>query len=265
MRAENKKILVITGASRGIGRNAAEIFRSNGFFVYDLSRSGISEEGIVHIDCDVTNYDDIDNAVNQVINEVGRIDVAISNAGFGISGSVEAHSYEDIEKQVRVNFMGSTFFTKAVLPYVRKSKGRILYLSSVAACVPIPFQAMYSATKAAILALALSVDTELDSSGARAIALLPGDIATDFTRGRIKNKYEPEFYAERVASSVGKMEHDEINGMKADVIGKELYRLATSTNPKPMSSVGILYRLSVVLSGILPVRLRQYIIRKMYG
>lgn len=260
-----RKVVVITGASKGIGLETAKIFRKNNYKVYDLSRTGKDTEILNHIYCDVSDYNVVETAINEVISREGRIDIVISNAGFGISGSVEGHLYQSIKSQIDVNFTGSAFLANATLKHIRNTKGRIIFMSSVASVIPIPFQAIYSATKSAILSLAQCLDNELQGSGARAIALLPGDLSTSFTKNRIKNKIEPDFYKSRVENSVGKMEKDEINGMQPTVIANKLYKLATQKNPKVKSSVGVLYKFALVLEMLLPVRLKQFIIKKMYA
>lgn len=259
------KVAVITGASKGIGWETAQVFHSRGYMVYDLSRSGKDNDVVSHIRCDVSRAEDVDRAIGEVIRRSGHIDTVISNAGFGISGSVEGHSYDHIKRQIDVNFLGASYLAKATLPHIRASKGRIIFISSVAACVPIPFQAMYSATKAAVMTLALALDNELAGSGARALVLLPGDLQTGFTGARIKNKDEAVFYDSRVSRSVTKMEEDEQNGMTPDHIARNLYALALARRPKPMGSVGWMYRMALVLAGRLPIRLKQWIIKQMYA
>lgn len=261
----NKKIVVITGASKGIGFATAAKFISEGYFVYDLSRSGLDYPNCKHINCDVTDFRSVDKAIKEVIEDVKRIDVAISNAGMGISGSVEANRYEDIERQIDVNLTGSAYFTKAVLPYIRECKGRILYMSSLAAKVPIPYQAIYSVTKSGVKSLAMTIDNEIKRSGARACAVMPGDLATNFTASRVKNLSEPEFYKTRVENSVSKMEKDELSGKGPEVIANKLYKLATAKNPKVVSTVGLFYKTVSVLANILPVRLKNYLIYKIYA
>lgn len=260
-----QKVVVITGASKGIGRATAEKFASEGYLVYDLSRSGKSDEICTHIDCDVSDYEQIDGAIKEIYSQTSRIDVAISNAGFGISGSMEASKYEMIKSQIDVNFTGSAFFARAVLEYIRESKGRILFMSSMAAVIPIPFQTLYSATKSAIMTMTMALDNELRGSGARAIALLPGDLATNFTASRLKADIEPDFYKERVSRSVGKMESDEMGGKQPDYIANRLYRLATSRNPKVIGSLGPLYRFGAFAVKVAPVRFANWVIWKMYA
>lgn len=261
----NQSVVVITGASKGIGRATARIFSERGALVYDLSRSGKDEEGRIHLPCDVRSPEDVERAILEVVRRSGRIDTVVSNAGFGISGSVEGHDHENIKRQIDVNLLGSAYVAKAVLPYLRDSKGRIVFLSSVAAVVPIPFQALYSATKAGVMTLAMALDNELRGSGARALALLPGDLKTDFTRARVKNENEDAFYEARVLRSVAGMEADEQNGMSPNAVAQKIYQLATAKNPKVITTLGWKYRMALILSRELPVRLKQWIIAHLYA
>lgn len=260
-----KKVVVITGASKGIGRATAQKFIESGYKVYDLSRTGVDFNGCKHIFCDVTQYHTLKDAIDEVIEENGKIDIAIANAGMGISGSVEGHTFEQIKKQIDVNLLGVSFFAKLVLDHIRASKGRILFLSSLAAEVPIPFQALYSMTKAGIKNLGMAIDNEIKPSGARACVIMPGDLATSFTSSRVKNKYENNFYKKRVDCSISKMEKDEQSGFGPEVIANHLYKLATKTNPKVVSTVGFFYKFIALLSKILPIRLKNWLIYKIYG
>lgn len=261
----SKKVVVITGASRGIGRATAEKFISHGFQAYDLSRSGQDFEGCKHIYCDVTDYKSIEIAIAQIISESGQIDTAISNAGMGISGSLEGHDPEHIKKQIDINLIGSSYFAKAVLSHIRASKGRLLFMSSLAAEVPIPFQALYSVTKAGLKSLAMALDNEIKPSGARVCAIMPGDLKTSFTASRIKNASEDIFYKDRVEESISKMEKDELSGGGPEVIANKLYKLATQNNPKVISTVGLFYKSVSVLTKILPVRIKNWLIYKIYA
>lgn len=262
---QNKKVVVITGASSGIGLETANKFKNEGYIVYDLSINKNENSCIDYIYCDVSNFDDIQNAINEIINKEGRIDIAISNAGFGISGSLECNSNIHIEKQIDVNFKGSAYFAKIILPYIRESKGKIIFMSSIAGIVPIPFQAIYSATKAAILNMAMCLENEIKDSGAKVIVMLPGDVSTGFTKARIKNANEDAFYLKKVESSVGKMEKDEINGMQPSEIASKIYNLVNKRNPSLINTVGIFYNIVLKVANILPIKLKQYIIRKMYA
>lgn len=260
-----KKVCVITGASQGIGLATAKKLNSLGYIVYDLSRSNIENTGIKHISCDVTNVHNIENAISTIINSEGRIDLAISNAGFGIAGPHEECSYEMIERQINVNILGTSLFARYVLPYIRNSRGRLILISSVAAYIPIPFQAMYSASKAAIYALGQAIDLEIKPSGARAIVVMPGDLATNFTKNRQKVNIDNSFYKARCIKSLARMEHDEQSGKSATWAAERIVRLAEKKNPSVINTLGCDYKFFALLTHILPNRLIRYIVTKLYA
>ena len=116
------KTLVITGGSSGIGKATAELFAAQGWKVFELSRSGQSTDTITHIACDVTRTEDTRKAMAEVIRRAGKIDLLISNAGFGISGAIEFTTSEDAHRQMEVNFFGALNTVQAVLPYMRERR-----------------------------------------------------------------------------------------------------------------------------------------------
>jgi short-subunit dehydrogenase len=258
------RIVVITGASKGIGKATAAVFHHAGDRVYNLSRSGETTENAVHIRCDVTDETQCKQAIETVLEREGHIDVLILNAGFGISGPVETTDLEAAKKQFDVCLFGAIRVLKAALPSLRESKGHILFTSSVAAVTPIPYQAFYSAAKAAINSVVMALRNELKGTGIRVAAVLPGDVRTDFTAQREKNPANVALYPNEVRS-VAKMEHDEQHGMSPDRIAKRFYRLSMQKNPKPFCSVGIAYSAVLILVKILPARFANWILGKMYA
>ncbi len=260
-----EKIAVVTGASKGIGAATAAALVRAGYRVYDLSRSGSDKPGIRHIRCDVSEPENLARALDSVMQEAGRIDLAVSNAGFGISGSLESATFEMIEAQITINLCASANFAKLVLPELRRNRGRLVFLSSVAAYVPIPFQALYSATKAAIASLAMSLDNEVRGSGARVLAILPGDLATDFTANRIKSEESDSFYRQRVINSVSRMEKDEQSGKTPEWAAEQILKIALADNPSPCTTLGLKYRFVSFAVRFFPPRILNYVISKLYG
>ncbi len=260
----SERIVVITGASKGIGKATAAVFHQAGDRVYNLSRSGETTENAVHICCDVMDETQCKQAIAAVLEREGRIDVLILNAGFGISGPVETTELDAAKKQFDVCLFGAIRVLKAALPALRESKGHVLFTSSVAAVTPIPYQAFYSACKASINSVVMALRNELKGTGIRVAAVLPGDVKTDFTAQREKNPANVELYPNEV-KSVAKMEHDEQHGMSPDCIAKRFYRLSLQKNPKPFCSVGFAYSAVLILVKILPARLANFILGKMYA
>lgn len=260
------KVALLTGGSSGIGLATARALRDSGCRVYEMSRKPFSEQGIAHIPGDVTDESSVQNAVKQVLEEAGRIDILINNAGFGISGAVEFTDTEDAKRQLDVNFFGMVRMCKAVLPAMRETSfGRIVNLSSVAAAVPIPFQTFYSASKAAINAYTMALANEVKPFGVSVCAVMPGDIQTGFTAARKKEARGDDTYCGRISRSVEKMEKDEQGGMKPSDAGRFLAGIALRKRVKPLYAIRLDYKFFVILSRLLPVRMLNFLIYVLYA
>lgn len=259
-------VVVITGGSSGIGKSTAALFYKNGCTVYELSRTGKSESGVTHITADITNPADIQRAFKEVFDKEGRIDLLINNAGMGISGAIEFTSTEQAHRIFEVNFFGTFECCKQAIPYLRKTEGsRIINLSSVAAPLSIPFQAFYSATKAAINSLTLALANEVRPFGIRVSAVMPSDVHTGFTAAREKNEDGTALYGETIKRAVSSMEKDELSGMTPDYIASVIYRVSQKKNPKVLYTAGEKYKLFVFISKLLPVNLCNKLVGKMYS
>ena len=226
------RIVAVTGASSGIGLAAARLFRDRGDKVYCLSRTDPKEPGITFIHTDVTDEASVNAAFGAIGKAEGRIDVLLSNAGIGVSGAAECTTMQDAKRQLDVNFFGLHACVRAAVPLMRAHGGTILATSSVAAVFAIPFQAFYSAK-------------------------------TGFTGARIKAE-DDDNYGQSVEKSVAVMEHDEQNGMGPEMIAKRFVALSLKKHPKVLSTVGLQYKFFCFLGKVLPIRLQNFIVGKMY-
>ena len=259
------RTLLISGGSSGIGKATVNYFARKGWMVYELSRHGISRENVVHIDCDVTDEPSVADAVSAVLAQTDRLDVVIANAGFGISGTIEFTETEDVRHQFDVNFFGALHLAKAVLPKLREQQGgTIIFTSSVAAILAVPYQAFYSATKAAINAMALALQNEVRDFGIHVSVLMPGDVQTGFTAARNKSAAGEDVYT-AAHKAVATMEHDERHGMSAEQMAKCFWRIANKQNPAPQYVGGGSYKVLCFLDRILPKRLVNWIEYKVYS
>jgi short-subunit dehydrogenase len=260
-----KRVCVLTGGSSGIGKATASLLAKNGFTVYELSRSGADAESIRHITADVTEPEQVKAAVAQVIAEQSQINLLVNNAGFGISGAVEFTDLKDAAAQLNINFFGTLHCIQAVLPYMRAQKsGYIVNISSVAAPIAIPFQAFYSATKAATNSLTLALRNEVKPFGIKACAILPGDVKTGFTAARKKSCAGADVYGEAIDRAVAVMEHDEQNGMPPELVARAVLRAANAKNPKAFATVGFQYQVFVLLAKILPATWTNALVGMIY-
>lgn len=261
-----EKICVITGGTSGIGKCTAEAMVKKGYTVYELSRREAGNPGMYHIPTDVTDPEACQRAIDAVYSQAGRIDVMINNAGFGISGAIEFTPIEQAKRQLDVNFFGMVNMNRAVLPIMRQQGGgRIVNMSSVAAPIAIPFQAYYSASKAAVRTYSLALASEVRPFGIEVCVIMPGDIATGFTAARRKSCDGDDAYHGRIARSVAVMEHDEQTGMSAEYAGQFVARRATQKRAKLICTMGHKYALFVFLMRILPTGLATRIVGKIYA
>lgn len=259
-------VVIITGGSSGIGLACCEKFLQNNYKVYELSRKNGSEnKNIIHIKADVTDEQSVADAIQTIFEKEKRIDVLVNNAGFGIAGSIEDTDINDAKKQFDVNFFGAVICAQKVLPYMRKQGfGRIVNISSMAAPLAIPFQAFYSASKAAVNSFTLSLANEVKPFGITVCAVMPGDVKTGFTAAREKSNTDSA-YKEVLERSLAVMEHDEQNGMPPSAIADAVFKAATAKNPKPLSTKGTQYHLFAGLSKVLPTGLVNRIVGSIYA
>ena len=261
----NKKVALVTGASSGIGYAVCGRLLADGYTVYGLSRRGTAPDGVKGISADVTDSDALERAAATIAEREGQLDLLVAAAGFGISGPVEFTSDEQAAKQMNVNFLGQFYAMRAVLPIMRRQQsGTIVSVSSVAGIMSIPYQSFYSASKAAVDSLILSLRNEVKSFGIRVTAVLPGDTATGFTDAREKDDSGNDVY-QKTESAVRSMEKDERGGMTPDAVAKVIVSAAKKRNPAPLCIAGGKYKLFNFLFRILPTRAAYAIIGMMYS
>ena len=259
------KVVIVTGASSGIGRQTALALRDMECIVYDFSRRDIPAENVRHISVDVTNENAVIQAVDAVAKSEGGIDAVINCAGFGISGAVEFTTLEAAKSQFDVNFFGMVNVNKAAIPHLRKSGGRIVNISSVAAAAHIPFQTYYSASKAATESYTCALANELKAFGISVTAIQPGDICTEFTQARQKSFDGDDVYGGRIARSVSGMEKDEQKGMSPEFAGRYIAKITLKKNVKPIYAIGFSYKVLSTLCKVFPCGIRNAIVGMLYA
>ena len=258
-------VVIVTGGSSGIGKATAGLFASKGWKVYELSRRGADCDGVTHITADVTDEKSLASAIGQVYEREQRLDALVCNAGFGISGAVEFTRLEDAQKQMDVNFFGTVRTIQQALPYFRKSGGgHIVNISSMGGPLALPFQAFYSCSKSAVNSLTLALANELRPFNISVCAVMPGDVSTGFTAAREKSDKGTELYGKTIERSVSTMEKDEQGGMKPERIAKKVYRMAQKKHPKPLSTVGLSYKLIAFVYKVLPFSLVNRLVGLLY-
>ena len=186
MKTKSKNVILVTGASSGMGKDAALRLIREGHIVYGAARrvekmKDLVDAGGYALKLDITNDDNIAEVVDHILREQGRIDVLLNNAGYAIYGAVEDTSIEDVRRQFDVNFFGLARITQQVLPHMRANKrGKIINISSVGGKIYSPLGSFYHATKHALEGWSDSLRLELKDKGIDVVIVEPGLIATEF-------------------------------------------------------------------------------------
>jgi NAD(P)-dependent dehydrogenase (short-subunit alcohol dehydrogenase family) len=194
----------ITGASRGVGAAVARAFHGDGMKVALASRSGDDLGLGLGLKCDVRDPDSVAAAVDATMEEFGRLDVVVANAGMGAYGSFLEMDPEVVETIIDVNLKGTLYTARFTLPHLIESKGDFVALASVAGLRAFPGESVYNASKFGQLGFTRSLDHELRELGVRVMNIAPGGIATDFAMGsgRTPESVEGMMSAEEVADVV---------------------------------------------------------------
>lgn len=281
MKKNYENVILITGTSSGIGKECAKFFMNMGFKVYGTSRNAKFEntdstmkknssgKGFIKmLPLDVCSCQSVQNVLDYILQKEGHIDILINNAGFGIAGSVEDTTVEEAKKQFDTNFFGVHRMCRMVIPVMRSQKnGLIINISSVAGLISIPYQSMYSASKYALEALTEAMRIELKPFGIKTVLVEPGDTRTGFTENRQKAKASDSMsaYNKTFSKSLDYMAKSELEGPGPEVIAKKIRKLATMKNPPVRIVVGMQYKFVVILKRLLPSRIVEYIVARLYG
>ena len=251
-------VIFITGISSGFGLETARLLAQEGHTVYGTVRREVEPLPPVHyIQLDVRDREAVMQAVNEIVEKEGRIDVLVNNAGMGIGGPLEFATEEEIRLQMDTNFMGLVHCADAVLPHMRRQKsGKIIALSSIGGLMGLPFQGFYSASKFAIEGYCEALRLEAQPLGIQVVVLRPGDFATGFTGSRKKASDEAAFQAyPAYKAGIEKVEHDENGGLKPIVLAQKISKIIKMRHPRNGYVVASFeQKLSVLLKRILPAK-----------
>lgn len=195
-----KKVVIISGASNGIGKATAECFAKQGAIVFnlDLNEENNKEinlnnenfEGtITFIKCNIANQKEVLESVNKIIQIAGSVNILINNAGLALVGNVEQTLVEDFERLLSVNVKGVYYLTQAVIPYMKLNGGVILNMASVSVLVGLRDRFAYSLTKSAIVGITLSIARDYIEYGIRCNCISPARVDTPFVSGFIEKNY----------------------------------------------------------------------------
>jgi NAD(P)-dependent dehydrogenase (short-subunit alcohol dehydrogenase family) len=253
------KIVLITGASAGIGRAIADHLLSAGWTVIGASRRGSSSGDWQGMVMDVDDDESVAVGVAQVLADHGRLDAVVAGAGWGLAGAAEQTPIADAKDQLETNFFGAVRVVQAALPTMRvQGEGRVVLIGSIGGVIGIPFQAFYSASKFAMEGYGEALAYEVAPFGIHVTLVQPGNIRTDFTASR-RDVKPPDGgedpYAAAVAKAVGLMARDEQNGAAPDAVATVVQRVLDARRPPRRVSVGKAgERVGILAKRLLPYR-----------
>ncbi len=258
------KIIVITGASSGIGKCTAQMFRAKGDIVLNISREMDEDYKEFSYVCDVSNEILVAQIFKQIGEKYGNIDVLINNAGFGVSGALELVDTDTFKHIMDVNLFGVYYCSKYALPYMKRG-AKILNISSALGIWSVPFRGMYCVSKAAVLSFSYAQRLELNEAGIDVVAICPGDVKSNFSKNRVRNFETNERYGNRINNSVGFVDKNESKRMPPEVVAKVLVKQAYKRKTKPMIIVSPKYNVCHFLLRFFPTSFELFMINKIFG
>ena len=263
-----QKVVLITGASSGIGKSIATYLHSKNYKVYGTSRNPDKVEvSFSMVALDVTNADSIQKAIEEVVAKEGRLDVLINNAGKGITGPIEDTPTDEMRSNFETNFFGAIEVIKAVLPIMRNQKsGLIINTTSIAGYMGLPFRGIYSASKGALELVTEALSMEVKQFGIRVVNAAPGDFATNIAAGRYHTPvFEESAYKEKYAENLALMDEHVDSGKDPIIMAKAIEKIIEAKNPKIHYKIGgFMEKFSIILKRVLPDKVYEKLLMNHY-
>ncbi len=247
MSIETSPVVLITGASSGIGHAAATLFAGRGWRVAATMRKPADGAelaklpGVAVLALDVTDSVSVAAAVAATVAQFGKIDVVVNNAGYGLFGPFETASEEQIRRQFATNVDGIFAVTRAVLPVMRRQgSGTIINVASLGGLITLPFFSLYNATKFAVVGFTESLSFELAPLGIRAKYIAPGGVATEFAGRSLARTFSEgeQAYGESLSKVMGAMGARRSNYSSAESIAEVMFTAATDGTGQVMYLAG---------------------------
>ena len=264
------KVILITGASSGLGKAMAEYLSDKGYIVYGTSRFPNKYKTPNNYSLLSLNINDelsVSNIVNQIIIKEKKIDILINNAGVGITGPAEETIIKPMRDNFDTNFFGPIKLMQSVLPSMRKNKsGLIINITSIAAYMGLPFRGCYCASKAAMKVFTESIRMEVKRFGINVLTLAPGEYATNIASRRFHSPINKGVYEKIYRESLNKMNDHVNSGSNPDELAKHVFKIIKTKSPNVHYKVGAWFqKFSIFLKKILPDFLYEKILMKFYN
>lgn len=257
-----KKVILVTGASAGIGTATAELLLKHGYIVYAAARrtermKDLEALGAKLLQMDMTDDENMQRGVQQIINAEGRIDALVNNAGYGSYGALEEVPMSEAKYQFEVNVFGLARLTQLVLPYMRKqNSGKIINVSSMGGVFGEPHGAWYHATKFAVEGLSDSIRMELKQFGIDVVVIRPGAIKTEWAGIARENMLKVSGYGpyKKLVEKHANMFANSKLGSNPIVVAKAIAKAVAASRPRTRYAIGQGAKLGIFLRWLLPDR-----------
>lgn len=251
------KVVLITGASSGIGEAIARHLVHQSYTVYGTSRNPKKDiqNGVYMLALDVTKPETITGAIKILLAKEGQIDYLINNAGMGITGPLEETPDLEIRRVFETNYFGALEVIKTALPAMRaRRSGMVINITSIAGYMGLPYRGIYSATKGALGITTEAYRMELKEFNVQMTTIAPGDFATNIAAGRYHAPIlENSPYKDNYKNTLRLMDEHVEQGMDPAVMAKVVQRVMESKYPKVHYRVGFfMQRFSIALKRMLP-------------
>ncbi|MFV0247392.1 MAG: SDR family oxidoreductase [Tenacibaculum sp.] len=255
------KVVLITGASSGIGKQVALYLHNKNYTVYGTSRNPDKVKvPFSMLALDLTKSKTIRSVVEKIQQQQTSIDVLINNAGRGIAGPIEETPIDEMRVNFETNFFGVIELIKVVLPVMRKQQnGLIINITSIASYTGLPFRGIYSASKGALALVTEALSMELKSLGIKCLTIAPGEFATNIDASRFHTPvFEKSAYKEKYSTNLALMNKQLKRGKDPVLIAQLICSIIESKNHKIHYKIGsFIEKFSIVLKRILPDKIYQ--------
>ncbi|SCY05095.1 SDR family oxidoreductase [Flavobacterium caeni] len=262
------KVVLITGASSGLGKAIGEYLHHKGFVVYGTSRNPerITNSVFPLLKLDVRSVESIQHAIAEVIRISGRIDVVINNAGVGILGPLEEIPTDEIRNNFETNLFGPIEVMKAALPHMRLQKsGLIINITSIAGYMGLPYRSVYSASKGALELVTEALRMEVKPFNIEITNVAPGEFATNIADHRYHVPVAPSSAYAAYGRTIAEINSQVSAGDDPARMGEAIYRIINTPKPNGHYKVGpFLSKFSIVLKRILPDKMYEKMLMNHY-
>jgi NAD(P)-dependent dehydrogenase (short-subunit alcohol dehydrogenase family) len=265
--SQTRGVVLVTGASAGLGRATAEKLAAEGWTVFGASRRGLGGQNWQGLVMDVDSDESVKDGIARIVSEHGQLDAFVAAAGWGLVGPVETTSIAEAKTQLETNFWGVVRVTNELLPLLRANGGgRVVLVSSLGGLIAIPFQAYYCASKFALEGWAEALAYEVTPFNIKITLIEPGNFKTEFTSSRRESALTNAAYKDALNHAIGVMEHDEINGADPQRVAKLISKQLAAKSPRRRISVGKSgERIGLVAKRLLPHRLFEAVAKDALG